>query len=165
MGERLRLPKSIAWLCVLLFAGLLAIAQPPASSEQPARRAASARGGGDSNVADDPEKQTRQQIVAKKAVPIRFSPPTPWLFGLAGWEVARTELSERYSLLRTLEIDVFSTTHAWAEVELPEVAGRRGGPRSGWVYWGESFTTDSLHFAWDDTAADADTSPTWEGRP
>ena len=166
MGGRLRLPKSIAWLCVLLFTGLLATAQPPVSSEQAARRAASARGGGDSNIADAPGKQTRQQIVAKKAaVPIRFSPPTPWLFGFAGWEVARTELSARYSLLRTLEIDVFSTTHAWAEVELPGAAVRGNGPSSGWVYWGESFTTDSDHFAWEDTAADADSSPTRKGKP
>ncbi len=166
MGERLRLPKSIAWLCVLLFTGLLATAQPPVSSEQTGRRAASAHGGGgDGNVADDPGKPTRQRIVAKEAVPIRFSPPTPWLFGLAGWEVARTELSERYSLLRTLEIDVFSSTHAWAEVELPGVAGREGGPRSGWVYWGESFTTDSEHFAWENTAADAGSAPMRDGRP
>ena len=165
MGERLRLRQSIAWLCVLLFTGLLATAQPPVPLEQAARRAASVRGGGDGNVADDPGKQTRQQIVAKEAVPIQFSPPTPWLFGFAGWEVARTELSERYSLLRTLEIDVFSTTHAWAEVELPGAAVRGDGPRSGWVYWGESFTTDSDHFAWEDTAADADSSPTREGRP
>ena len=71
----------------------------------------------------------------------------------------------RYSLLRTLEIDVFSTTHAWAKVELPGVAGQAGGPRSGWVYWGESFTAVSEHFTWGDAAADADSSRTREGRP
>ncbi len=74
-------------------------------------------------------------------------------------------MSEHYSLLRTLEIDVFSSTHAWAEVELSGVAGRGGGPKSGWVYWGESFTADSEHFAWENTAADAGGSPTREGRP
>ena len=161
MGQNLRIPKSVAWCCVLLFACLLATAQPPASSEQ----VAEARGDGAGNVADDAGQHTRQQIVAKEAVPIRFSPPTPWLLGFAGWEIARTEVSERYGLLRTLEIDVFSTTHAWAEVELPGVAGRGGDPRSGWVYWGASFTADSEHFAWEDTAADAGGSPTREDRP
>lgn len=170
MGENLRIPKSAAWWCVLLFTCLLATAQPPASSGQAGRQVAEARGDGAGDVADDAGQHTRQQagqhtrqlIVAKEAVPIRISPPTPWLFGLAGWEVARTEASEHYSLLRTLEIDVFSATHAWAEVELP---GHRDGPKSGWVYWGESFTTDSEHFAWEDTATDANGSPTREGRP
>ena len=173
MGENLRIPKSVAWCCVLLFACRLATAQPPASSEQAARQVAEARSDGAGNVADDAGQHTRQQagqhtrqqIVAKEAVPIRISPPTPWLLGLAGWEVARTEASEHYRLLRTLEIDVFSSTHAWAEVELPGVRGRGGGPESGWVYWGESFTADSEHFAWEDTAADASGSPTREGRP
>ena len=165
MGKRLRVPKGIAWLCVLLFTCFLATAQPPVSSDQLDRRIASARGGGDSDVSDDPRKRARRQIVAKEAVPIRFSPPTPWLFGLAGWEVARTEVSEHYGLLRTLQIDVFSSTHAWAEVELPGVAGRGDGPRSGWVYWGESFAADSDHFTWEDTNTDADSSPPREGRP
>ncbi len=164
MGEGLRVPKIIAWLCVSLFTGLLATAQSPVSPERADRLGAAARDDvGDLSV--DAGKQPRQQIVAKEAVPIRFSPPTPWLFGLAGWTVARTEVSESYGLLRTLEIDVFSTTHAWAEVELPGVAGRRVSPRSGWVYWGESFTADSEHFAWEDTAAHADSSPPREGRP
>lgn len=170
MGENLRIPKSVAWWCVLLFTCLLATAQPPASSEQTTRQA-EARGDGAGNAPDDAGQHTRQlagqhtrrQIVAKEAVPIRISPPTPWLLGLAGWEVARTKVSEHYSLLRTLEIDVFSSTHAWAEIELPGVTGRGGGPESGWVYWGESFTADSEHFAWEDTAAGR--SPTREGRP
>ena len=176
MGENLRIPKSVAWCCVLLFACRLATAQPPASSEQAARQVAEARSDGAGNVADDAGQHTRQQagqhtrqqIVAKEAVPIRISPPTPWLLGFAGWQVARTEVSEHYSLLRTLEIDVFASTHAWAEVELPRVAGRGGGPTSGWVYWGESFRADSEHFAWEDTAlpaADSGSSPTQEGRP
>jgi hypothetical protein len=166
MEENLRIPKRVAWLCVLLFTSLLATAQSPPSSEQADRQTVAGHGDGDRTAADDAEKHPRQQIVAKETVPIRFSPPRPWLLGFPGWEVARTEVSEHYSLLRRLEIDVFSSTHAWAEVELSGVAGT--GPKSGWVYWGESFTADSEHFNWEDTAlppADSSSSPTQEGRP
>ena len=99
-----------------------------------------------------------EEIVATGSAPIRISPPTPWLFGLPGWTVARTEADERYRLLRTLEIQVFSSTHGWAEVELtgPDAAGNK----SGWIYWGESFGSDGEDFQYSSPAAQAGSQPT-----
>ena len=51
-------------------------------------------------------------------------------------------MHESYKLLRTLEIQVFSSTYAWAKVELADAAGTKAG----WVYWGESFTGDGDNF-------------------
>lgn len=92
-----------------------------------------------------PLQLTAQERVAKStgSVAIRFSPPSPWLLGLPGWEVARTEEFESYKLLRTLEIHAFSSTQTWAEVEL--LAQGEGDPKAGWVYWGASLD-DKLNF-------------------
>ena len=86
----------------------------------------------------------QQRVVTPiRSVPIRFSPPTPWLLGFPGWEVAQTRPSERYTLLRTLKIRAFSSTQTWAEVELQDSVDN---PKKGWVYLGESLH-DSRNFA------------------
>lgn len=89
-----------------------------------------------------PLQSTAQERVVTPtgSVPIRFSPPSHWLLGLPGWKIAETAESESYQLLRTLEIHAFSTTHTWAKVELLEQS--EGGPKTGWVYWGESLDDD-----------------------
>ena len=109
--------KNVLCLVVLVFAPLQVAAQPPQPNQQP-------------------KPQPNQQIVSSKhSVPIRFSPPTPWLLGLPGWEVAQTQKSERYKVLSKLEIHAFSSTHTWAKIELED---SKEDPKSGWVYWGES---------------------------
>lgn len=102
-----------------------------------------------------------QRIVATESAPIRISPPTPWLLGLPGWAVAHTEANERYRLLRTLEIQIFSSTYAWAEVELTDPPDAPG-IKSGWVYWGESFTSDGEDFQYANPAVQAGSNPTEE---
>ena len=84
-----------------------------------------------------------QVVTSTGSVPIRFSPPSPWLLGFPGWEVAQTMASEQYEVLRTLEIRAFSSTQTWAKVEL---ADGDDDPKAGWVYWGESLA-DSGNFA------------------
>ena len=123
----------VVWACALLVAALQTVAQPVSSSGSLGQQAADAGGKPD------------QQIVATKSVPIRNRPPTPWLLGFPGWRVAQTEAKEHYKLLRTLEIQVFSSTHAWAEVELASPSDATG-IKSGWVYWGESFRDDGDDF-------------------
>ena len=86
-----------------------------------------------------------QVVTSTGSVPIRFSPPSPWLLGFPGWEVAQTVADEQYEVLRTLEIRAFSSKQTWAEVELRRKA-TVGDPKSGWVYWGESLA-DSGNFA------------------
>ena len=88
------------------------------------------------------------EVVSVRSVPIRFSPPTPWLLGLPGWSVAHTEESERYELLRTLEIRAFSSTQTWVEVSNDETQG--------WVYWGESLD-DNQNFVIENRLDDVDT--------
>ena len=119
------------WASALLIALLQTVAQPASSSEQ-----------------DSQQTHPGQQIVATDSAPIRISPPTRWLLGFPGWEVSRTEASERYKLLRTLEIQVFASKYAWAEVELANTADD-ASPKSGWVYWGESFTAAGEDFKYD----------------
>ena len=81
-----------------------------------------------------------QQVVKPTgSVPIRFSPPSPWLLGFPGWKVAETESSEQYALLRTLKIRAFSSTQTWAEVRLDST---NDDSKKGWVYWGESLDDD-----------------------
>ena len=83
-----------------------------------------------------------QVVTSTRPVPIRFSPPSPWLLGFPGWEVAQTTESEEYQVLRTLEIYAFSSTQIWVEVEsLPA----DGDSQAGWVYWGDSLN-DSPNF-------------------
>lgn len=52
-------------------------------------------------------------------VPIRSSPPSVWLFGFPGWEIAETDPDQdkKYTLVRTREIRAFSSTQVWAHVE------------------------------------------------
>ena len=92
--------------------------------------------------------QPPEEVVSVRPVPIRFSPPTPWLLGLPGWQVAHTEASERYQVLRTLEIRAFSSTQTWAEVSNEETQG--------WVYWGESLN-DNRNFVIENRPEDGDT--------
>ena len=135
--------------CVLLLAVLQTTPQPASASGQLGQQGADIGGG-------SPE----QQIVATESAPIRISPPTPWLLGLPGWTVAHTEAKERYRLLRTFEIQVFSSTYAWAEVEL---TGPPDPTKSGWVYWGESFTNDGEDFQYASPAVQTGSQPTEEG--
>ena len=83
--------------------------------------------------ADEPERVA----TSVRSTSIRFSPPSPWLLGFPGWQVAQTKKSEDYQLLRTLEIYAFSSKQTWAEVAL---AG--DDSKKGWVYWGESLDDD-----------------------
>ena len=77
--------------------------------------------------------------------------------GFPGWTVARAEANERYKLLRTFEMQVFSSTHAWAEIEQtgPDAAGKK----SGWIYWGESFRMDGEDFRYASPAPQAGSQP------
>lgn len=102
--------------CVLFFV-VLVVPLQVASQEQQASEAV------------EPERVA----TSVRPTSIRFSPPSPWLLGFPGWEVAQTKKSEDYQLLRTLEIYAFSSKQTWAEVEL---AG--DDSKKGWVYWGES---------------------------
>lgn len=79
--------------------------------------------------AEEPERVA----TSVRPTSIRFSPPSHWLLGFPGWEVAQTKESEDYRLLRTLEIYAFSSKQTWAEIAL---AG--DDSKKGWVYWGES---------------------------
>lgn len=139
----------VLWACALLLALLQTAAPLPASSSGQRSQQAAEAGG-----------EHRHQIVATAFAPIRITPPTPWFLGLPGWAIAHTEVNERYKLLRTLEIRVFSSTYAWAEVELASPADD-ADPKSGWVYWGESFTGDGEDFEYADRAV---FPPTVEGR-
>ena len=141
----------IVWAGVLLLFMLQTAVQPASSSGQSGQQAADAEG------------DTDQQIVATKSVPIRFSPPTSWTLGFPGWRVAQTEANELYKLRRTLEIQVFSSKSAWAEVELARPADA-AGTKSGWVYWGESFRDDGEDFQYANAAAQAGSLPPVEGQ-
>ena len=142
--------KEALLVCALLLALHQASPQPASASGQLGQQGTDVGGA-------SPD----QQIVAMESAPIRFSPPTPWLLGLPGWPVARTEANERYRLLRTFEIQVFSSTYAWAEVELtgsPAAVGRK----SGWVYWGDSFTSNGEDFQYASPAVPDGSQPTEE---
>ena len=77
-------------------------------------------------------EESERVATSVRPISIRFSPPSPWLLGFPGWEVALTKKSEDYQLLRTLEIYAFSSKQTWAEVALADDS------KKGWVYWGKS---------------------------
>lgn len=89
-----------------------------------------------------------QVVTPRHSVPIRVSPPSPWLLGLPGWQVARAKSSERYALLQTLNIHAFSSTQTWAEFELEN---SDYGLKKGWVYWGESLDDERNFEIYGDT--------------
>ena len=77
-------------------------------------------------------EESERVATSVRPTSIRFSPPSPWLLGFPGWEIAQTKKSEDYQLLRTLEIYAFSSKQTWAEVALADDS------KKGWVYWGKS---------------------------
>ena len=126
--------KHALCLAVLVLAPLHVAAQPPQET-----------------TPNPPPQETtpNPQIVrSTDSVPIRNSPPTPWLLGFPGWEVARTNSDEFYTVLSSLEIHAFSSTHTWAKVEL---VTSDGDPKSGWVYLGDS-SAGTLNFETEDGA-------------
>ena len=86
------------------------------------------------------EQEGVQTVKSKQAVPIRSSPPTPWLLGFPGWEVGETSEGEEYRLVSRQAFRAGHVRQVWAELSYTDP--EHDVTRTGWVYWGKSLSDD-----------------------
>lgn len=72
-------------------------------------------------------------------VPIRSAPPTMWLAGFPGLEVATIAEGDCYRVVDGRVIHAFGSKDVWLRIDqLTPPATSQG--KSGWIHWGDSLT-------------------------